>query len=41
MRKKKSLDFKSKSKANSSMEGANKLQMFFKESNIKLVKTKI
>lgn len=37
------MDFKNKSKASSHKEGeaTNKLQMFLKESNMKLVKTKI
>lgn len=43
LKRKKSLDFKNKSKGSSHKEGesANKLQMFLKESNLKLVKTKI
>jgi hypothetical protein len=41
--KKKSLDFKSNSKASNSNKNldSNKLQMFLRDSNIKLVKTKI
>ena len=45
LRRKKSLDFKNKSKvssnSNKNLSGNNRLQQFFKETNVKLVKTKI
>lgn len=45
MRSKKSLDVKNKSKVSSSshknLSGGNKIQMFLKDSSVKLVKTKI
>ena len=46
MKRKKSLDFKNKSgkqssNSNKNLSGSNKLQQFLKDTNVKLVKTKI